>query len=106
MTFDLKRLFHTSSNSIFQLRNFVDYYTRSGFEIDYYRSGEENIEESKSWYHYPETKDRFDLNPDTDQDEDLSDDNEETDLGENAKYKLESEAKDVLRESWKHLQSR
>ena len=73
----------------------------------YFRSGEDNNEtESKSWYHYPETKDRIDHFGQEDQ-EDLSDDDEEeSDLEETAKYKLEPEAKDVLRDSWKHLQNR
>ena len=73
-----------------------------------FRSNNED-DEHKSWYHYDpiEAKDRLEHFEGNDQ-EVFSDNEEkdEMDEEETAKYKLEAEAKEILRESWKHLQSR
>ena len=73
------------------------------------RSTENDEEPHKSWYHYPNTEDRLEhFEGDLEADPFLSDneENDEMDEEQTAKYKLEPEAKEILQESWKHLQIR
>lgn len=76
------------------------------FSLWPFRSNNED-EEHKSWYHYDPIEAKLE-HFEADDQEVFSDNEEkdEMDQEETAKYKLEAEAKEILRESWKHLQSR